>query len=160
MADADNGGQEEMQHDFDQMEEAMNGVGRLSLELATNLGRMRNVPAFDGGARILAELRAMRCEMADMQRTMMTRLEAADYNAVARLTNSSLAISTNAQLIALRTPRNEDVDNFPMTQDDIDRASSQELNRLLEGYELPTQGTVVVRRRKLKKYIGIVDIGD
>jgi len=78
---------------------------------------------------------------------------------VARLTNSSLAISTNAQLIALRTPRNEDVENFPMTQDDIDRANSQELNRLLEGYGLPTQGTVVVRRRQLKKYIRIMMTG-
>ncbi|KAF8534298.1 hypothetical protein BDD12DRAFT_896352 [Trichophaea hybrida] len=157
MADADNGGHE--QPDFEAMEETMNNVGRATLELAMNLDRMRNVPALDGGAQILEELRAMRREMADMQRTMMTRLEAADYNAVARLTNSSLAISTNAQLIALRTPRNEDVENFPMTQDDIDRANLQELNRLLDGYGLLTQGTVVVRRRQLKKYIGIVMTG-
>ncbi|KAF8534481.1 hypothetical protein BDD12DRAFT_983840 [Trichophaea hybrida] len=134
MADADNGGCE--QPDFETMEET-NSVGRATLELAMNLGKMRNMPALDGGAQILAELRAMQREMTDI----------------------SLAISTNAQLIALRTPRNEDVENFPMAQDDIDRANSQELNRLLEGYRLPAQGTVVVRRQKLKKYIGIVMTG-
>jgi len=75
MADADNGGRE--QPDFEAMEETMSNVGRATLELAMNLGRMRNVPALDGGAQILEELRAMRREMADMQRTMMTRLEAA-----------------------------------------------------------------------------------
>jgi hypothetical protein len=55
MADADNGGRE--QPDFEAMKET-NSVGRATLELGMNLGRMRNVPALDGGAQILAELRA------------------------------------------------------------------------------------------------------
>jgi len=75
MADADNKGRE--QPDFEAMGETMSNVGHATLELAMNLGKMRNVPALDGGAQILEELRAMRHEMADMQRTMMTRLEAA-----------------------------------------------------------------------------------
>lgn len=30
-----------------------------------------------------------------------------------------------------------------------------DLNRLLESYGLPTVGTVAIRRRQLKKYLGI-----
>lgn len=78
-----------------------------------------------------------------------------DYNAVARLTNSSVAITTDSQLIPLRTRRNEDVEDFPMTQGDIDRLTSVDLNRLLDSYGLPTVGQIGVRRRQLKKYLGI-----
>jgi len=46
-----------------------------------------------------------------------------DYNNCARLTNSSLATSAEAQLVPLRTSRNEDVEDFPATQGDIDRLS-------------------------------------
>ncbi|KAI5838883.1 hypothetical protein DFP73DRAFT_563566 [Morchella snyderi] len=137
------------QPDFQAMEETM------------NLGRMRNIPAFDGGAQILAELRAIREDMGrrfeNVERkfeNMELRLEAADYNAVARLTNSS-AITIDSQLIPLRTRRNEDVEDFPMTQGDIDRLTSVDLNRLLDSYGLPTVGQIDVRRRQLKKYLGI-----
>lgn len=51
------------QPNFVEMEASMNNIVRSSLELATNLGRMRNIPAFDGGAQILAELRAIREDM-------------------------------------------------------------------------------------------------
>ncbi|KAI5844023.1 hypothetical protein DFP73DRAFT_75062 [Morchella snyderi] len=137
---------------------------------------MRNIPALDGGAQILAELRAIREDMGrrfenverkfeNMERkfenverkfeNMELRLEAADYNAVARLTNSSVAITADSQLIPLRTRRNEGVQDFPMTQGDIDRLSSVDLNRLLDSYGLPTVGVVAARRRQLKKYLGI-----
>ncbi|KAF8241401.1 hypothetical protein K440DRAFT_572542 [Wilcoxina mikolae CBS 423.85] len=155
---ADSNG-EQQQPDFAAMQQA-------TVELATNLGRMRNVPAFDGGALILAELRAIRTDMVEMERRIMdsqrmtlARLEASDYNTVARLTNSALAVTPESQLIQLRTPRNEEVEDFPMTSADIDGASWQELNRLLQSYGLPTQGTVFVRRKQLKKYIGIVMAG-
>lgn len=46
-------------------------------ELATNVPRFRDIPAFDSGTLILAELRAMRQEMRNMERRMTTRLEAA-----------------------------------------------------------------------------------
>lgn len=51
------------QPNFEAMADSMNGIVRHSTELAINLGRMRNIPAFDGGAQILAELRAMREDM-------------------------------------------------------------------------------------------------
>lgn len=78
-----------------------------------------------------------------------------DYNTIARLTNSSVAITVDSQLIPLRTRRNEDIEDFPMTQGDIDRLSSVDLNRLLDSYGLPTVGAVAVRRRQPKKYLGI-----
>lgn len=53
----------EPQPDFQAMEETMNDISRSHVTLATNLGRMRNIPAFDGGAQILAELRAIREDM-------------------------------------------------------------------------------------------------
>lgn len=46
-----------------------------------------------------------------------------DYNAVARLTNSSLLITGDSQLVPLRTQQNEEVEDFPETQDHIDRLS-------------------------------------
>lgn len=46
-----------------------------------------------------------------------------DYNAVARLTNSSLAVAVDSQLIPLRTRRNQEIEDFPATQGDINRLS-------------------------------------
>lgn len=48
-----------------------------------------------------------------------------DYNAVARLANSSLAIMPDSQLVQLRTRRNQEVDGFPMMQGDIDRLNCE-----------------------------------
>lgn len=47
------------QPNFVEIEVSMNNIVRSSMELATNLGRMRNIPALDGSAQILAELRAI-----------------------------------------------------------------------------------------------------
>lgn len=85
--------------------------------------------------------------------------QGSDYNAVARSTNSSVAIMADSQLIPLRTRRNEEVQDFPMTQGDIDHLSSVDLNRLLDSYGLPTVGAVAVRKRQLKKYLGITVVG-
>lgn len=63
--------------DFQAMEETMNGVGHLSLELVTNLRRMGNVPGFDGGVLILAEMRAMQQDMERRFENMELRLKAA-----------------------------------------------------------------------------------
>lgn len=65
------------QPNFVEMEASMNNIVRSSLELATNLGKMRNIPAFDGGAQILAELRAIREDMGRKFDNMELRLEAA-----------------------------------------------------------------------------------
>lgn len=51
-------------------------AGQLT-ELATNVSKIRNIPVFDGGVLILAELRAMRQEMRDMEERLTTRLDAA-----------------------------------------------------------------------------------
>ena len=46
-----------------------------------------------------------------------------DYNTQARLTNNSLATSPGVQLVPLRTSRNADITNFPVTKGDIDLLS-------------------------------------
>lgn len=56
---------------------------------------------------------------------MMKLTASSDYNAVARLTNSSLAITADSQLIPLRTHRNEDVEDFPVTLGEIDHLTCE-----------------------------------
>lgn len=70
-----------------------------------------------------------------------------------------MAVRTDNQLIPLKTQRNEDIQDFPMTLVDIDRANSAELNRLLQSYGLPTVGTVAVQKTQLKNYLGITVAG-
>ncbi|KAH8147059.1 uncharacterized protein LAJ45_08858 [Morchella importuna] len=82
-----------------------------------------------------------------------------DYNAVARLANSSLAVTVESQLIPLRKSDNQEVEEFAVTQADIDRLNSADLNSLLESYGLPTVGQIAVRRWQLKKYFGITVAG-
>lgn len=53
----------QQQPDFQAIEETVNDISRSHVTLAANLGRLRNIPAFDGGAQILEELRAMRQDM-------------------------------------------------------------------------------------------------
>ena len=44
-----------------------------------------------------------------------------DYNALARLANSSLALTADSQLSPLRTIQNDEVANFPRTVGNINR---------------------------------------
>lgn len=48
-----------------------------------------------------------------------------DYNALARLTNSSLAVTVESQLIPLRKSDNQEVEEFAVTQADIDRLNCE-----------------------------------
>lgn len=48
-----------------------------------------------------------------------------DYNAVARLANSSLAVTVESQLIPLRKSDNQEVEEFAVTQADIDRLNCE-----------------------------------
>lgn len=70
-----------------------------------------------------------------------------------------MAVRTDNQLIPLKTQRNEDIQDFPMTLVDIDRVKSAEPNRLLQSYGLPTVGTVAARKTQLKNYLGITVAG-
>lgn len=57
-----------------------------------------------------------------------------DYNAVARLANSSLAVTVESQLIPLRKSDNQEVEEFAATQADIDRLN----------YECPRLSCVIM----------------
>ncbi|KAF8445355.1 hypothetical protein BGX38DRAFT_1195410 [Terfezia claveryi] len=140
------------QPDFNVMSDNLNNIGLSAGELARQFARFPNVPAFDHGAQLLAELRDMRDEI-------RSRFQAADHNALARLTNSSFALTADSHLSALRTGLNEDVDNFPPTLGALDRLRSAEINALLRVYGLPTQGLLADRQRLFKKFIGIVVTG-
>ncbi|KAI5837129.1 hypothetical protein DFP73DRAFT_601432 [Morchella snyderi] len=92
----------------------MNNISRSHAILATQFDRVSNVPAFDGGALILSELRALRLDMGLQFQDMALqldeikqRLEAADFNSVARLENSSSATTSSSPLSPLRTPQNQ-----------------------------------------------------
>lgn len=65
------------QPDFQAMAISMNNIVRSSGELATQLSRFPNSPAFDGGALVLAEVRAMREEMGRRFESMEKRHQAA-----------------------------------------------------------------------------------
>ena len=48
---------------FDVVAQAMNDVSRSHATLATHFERIPNIPGFDGGTQILAEIRALRTDM-------------------------------------------------------------------------------------------------
>lgn len=82
-----------------------------------------------------------------------------DYNAVPRFMDNSAAAGADNELTPLKTQRNEDIQDFPMTLIDIERANSAELKRVLESYGLPTVGTMAARKRQLKNYLGVTKAG-
>lgn len=65
------------QPNFVEMEVSMDNIVRSSLELATSLGRVRNIPALDGCVQILAEWRAIREDMGQRFECIEGRLDAA-----------------------------------------------------------------------------------
>lgn len=70
-------GQLQPQPNFKTVADTVDDMSRSHATLPIQFRRMRNALAFDGGALILAELRAVRQEMRDMERRMTTRLKAA-----------------------------------------------------------------------------------
>lgn len=63
------------QPSFDVIAGAMNNISRSHAILATHFDRIPNVPAFDGGALILAELRAIREDMGLQFQDMALQLD-------------------------------------------------------------------------------------
>ena len=63
------------QPDFAVVAGALNDVSRGQAVLATQFARMPNVPAFDGGALLLAELQAFRTEVQAFRTDVRGQLE-------------------------------------------------------------------------------------
>ncbi|KAF8536347.1 hypothetical protein BDD12DRAFT_890432 [Trichophaea hybrida] len=53
------------------------------------------------------------------------RLDAVEYNSIARLENNTCVKTLESPLSTLRTPGNEDVEDFPATYEALDRLTSK-----------------------------------
>ncbi|KAI5850368.1 hypothetical protein DFP73DRAFT_539119 [Morchella snyderi] len=134
------------QPDFVAMAADMNALAHASI--ATNLGSMVNVPAFNQGAAILQAINALSLRIDN-------RFDSIEYNSIARHTNGHVNHSTTP-LTPLRDSRNQEVAGFPADLAALANLNAGELNQLLQAYSLPVVGNIGSRRNQLKKFIGVV----
>ncbi|KAF8241336.1 hypothetical protein K440DRAFT_308410 [Wilcoxina mikolae CBS 423.85] len=147
----------------------MNDISRASASLGASLSRMQNLPAVDNGVQVIARLDALLINFANFEQRVAgrfdevnrniadvaLRLSASDFNNVARLENSRLVTTRQSVLSPLRTPLNENVEDFPATFEQLENLNAVNINRLLTTYGLPTNGNVDDRRRRLRKHLGL-----
>ncbi|KAF8444405.1 hypothetical protein BGX38DRAFT_1271617 [Terfezia claveryi] len=116
--------------------------------LATQAGRIQNIPALNPGQQIPQELRRLSDRM-ELQFASM------NHNLVARHLNSHAVLFTT-RLTPLHNSQNQEVENFPANVAAIDALGENQLNQLLRAYDQPTIGNLNIRKRKFKRFIGIV----
>ncbi|KAF8241778.1 hypothetical protein K440DRAFT_641212 [Wilcoxina mikolae CBS 423.85] len=126
----------------------INTISQAAASLGANIAHIENLPAMDNGVRILNRLDALLNRIdqleqgtnrrIDQLQTQMNerfdalghRLDAItesvrEYNSIARLENNTCVKTLESPLSALRTPGNEDVEDFPATYEALDRLTGK-----------------------------------
>ncbi|KAI9704094.1 MAG: hypothetical protein M1836_006955 [Candelina mexicana] len=132
------------QPDFAQLSQCVNGVAR-------EVSRLENVPAFNQGQIIIAQLQAITRALEGLG----AQLNANETNSVARLHNSTLT-SSNIPLYPLRDRRNQPVNGFPEDGMALMQLSGVDLTNLLRAYDQPDGGNVATKRKRFRQFIGIM----
>lgn len=127
-------------------------------ELGVQIHRCTNLPAVRGGDDILqalTELQQTQAEMILMLRMMRTRSLASEANSLAAIENATAKhdASPLAPLRGVQT--NEVIPAFPATVGDLRMLSAVEATRLLDMLELPSNGSIAQKRRRLLLKSGI-----
>ncbi|KAG0138163.1 hypothetical protein HOY82DRAFT_588739 [Tuber indicum] len=134
-----------------------------SRDLTSGATGVANVP-FNGRADIVALLQHLQQGLADLQegqedtlqqvQVLRDEISRHDKNSVARAANNS-ADRDDAPLEPFYGVNGGLIPRFPATLGDVKRLSSDRVNRLLLALGLDVVGSLKVRRRRLKKYIGL-----
>jgi hypothetical protein len=81
-----------------------------------------------------------------------------EHNSIARLQNSGAARNDHRLTVLHDYATNTNIQGFPTTPAQIDHMTSAQLNPILTALDLPTNGTVQAKRRRLKFYIGLKSV--
>ncbi|KAJ8131682.1 hypothetical protein O1611_g1942 [Lasiodiplodia mahajangana] len=124
-----------------------------------------NLPAANGGAEILRELRRLsqRLEslsqrLESLSQRLETRLDASDANNFARLMNRDIK-DREAPLWPLYSSlTNEPIENFPATAAHIRALRAADVDSILRQLRQPVNGSLPEKKRLLKMVIGATRI--
>jgi len=138
-------------------------MAQSSQNIANEVRMINDLPAFDQGEAILGrfieEIRGfenrLTGRMDEVNRSISTRIDVAEHNNFARLTNCNAAGGQTNPLIPLKTRSGEDVPGFPATVGDIDLIPEDVLAGVMAAYGIAVQENGMVNRFYFRRYIGI-----
>ncbi|KAI9781525.1 MAG: hypothetical protein M1839_005940 [Geoglossum umbratile] len=147
-------------------------VEQCAIAFIEELALCENLPAIDVGAAILARLNQLstsfaglgneiRDEVADVRNEVAAlRLEASirDSNYYTRLQNSHVTGLDQALTPLVNQTTGAAIPNFPATSTALGGVSADDLVPILQALGRPTNGRVEVKRKRLRLFIGLVDI--
>jgi len=170
----------EAHNSLDLIKDSMRQMGSSAQTVAVEVEKLRDLPSFDHGAAILAEMRSFRREFQErsarveqsvealradvaridqrinqLDRDFKARQDASDYNATARLCNYAIARETTSLLAPLRSTTNEEIPGLPRTVGDIERLSVAQMRQLLRAYGLEEGGSPDEKLKRFKRHIGV-----
>ncbi|KAG0632718.1 hypothetical protein HOY80DRAFT_764548 [Tuber brumale] len=135
-----------------------------SRDLTSEAAAVTNVPAPNGGAEIVALLQHLEQGLTALQQgqedtlqqvqVLRDEVSRCDKNSVARAANNSVDCDS-APLEPFYGLNGKLIPRFPATLGDIKKLSSDRVDRLLLALGLDVVGTLKVRRRRLRKHIGL-----
>ncbi|KJZ70040.1 hypothetical protein HIM_10573 [Hirsutella minnesotensis 3608] len=138
-------------------------------DAADHFERCGNLPAVDGGARLMQAMETVMERLTALEQTMRRgfvdmgqrmdafdrRVTATDANAVVRIENSA-ARSRDARLVPLLSSTNgEPIVDCPATMAEALAFQTRDANRLLTELGLPTQGGLEEKRKRILFAMGV-----
>ncbi|TKA70057.1 hypothetical protein B0A55_06248 [Friedmanniomyces simplex] len=154
--------------DFEQIQQA-------HTVLANNFARLAHLPAVDQGAAIMGRLERMEQrmermelrmeqmlqqmqQMLGMEARLAERISASNVNSLSRLHNSQLS-APELVLAPLHHPvSNAPIDDFPATPAALTGLPIAAVNTLLTALGESIEGSVTVRRQRIRRAIGLKEL--
>ncbi|MCJ1336183.1 hypothetical protein MMC09_001459 [Bachmanniomyces sp. S44760] len=137
---------------------------------------LRNLPAYDNSQGVLnaidrltivveslrTDVHTLRTEVTTLRTdfnhrfdNFELRLQANSYNQVAQIYNSHIS-NSNIPLRGLHDHRNMAVNGFPIDSATLKRLQAPALTALLEAFQLPSDGSLGVKRQRFREFVGLV----
>ncbi|KJZ68835.1 hypothetical protein HIM_11775 [Hirsutella minnesotensis 3608] len=152
-------------------------VARSFRTAADDFERCGNLPAVDGGARLMLTMEAMMERLTALEQTMNRRFDQVDHrmdafdrqlqamdrrvvvsnrNAVVRAQNSTV-VRGDMNLVALHSVlTGEAIDGFPQNVNQLERLHARDVDELLRHLGESTAGSAAAKKRNLKFATGLV----
>ena len=136
------------------------------------LVRIQNIPAITGGDALLTlltqmqtdmrsmrqDMRQMRQDMTNLRTEVVARSQAVAANTIARAENSKLSEHSSILTPFVAYSTNAPIPGFPVTCGDIGSLRNEMVVPVLQALELPIDGNVVMRRKRLSKHVGSFEV--
>ncbi|OCT52804.1 hypothetical protein CLCR_10920 [Cladophialophora carrionii] len=125
--------------------------------IGDELKKARNLPTITNGQQILDGLRAIRQDIANTRRDLITMMTASNHNNAARVQNTYVASRSEPLLPFLNPSSGAAIPEFPTTSTELGQMTGRQMDTVLQQLGLQPAGgaSLAAKQKMLRAHIGL-----